>query len=102
MGTCSNGATLAPAIVDLEFLGGNEHFEPISGMQFLHQDCHVILDSLLAYSQPDGYFAVGPPPQQEPDDLLLTYAQLDRTRSILRIEAVLNASTTLYAKLGVM
>lgn len=67
-----------PAIVDFQFLGGNEHFQAIARMQFLHQDRHVILDCLFAYSQTDRYFAVGSPPQQQTDDLLLADAELDR------------------------
>jgi len=52
-----------PMTADLKLLGGNKNFESISGMQFLHQDRHIVLDRLLPYAKPHGNFAIGKPSQ---------------------------------------
>ena len=91
-----------PAIVDFQFLGGNEHFQAIARMQFLHQDRHVILDCLFAYSQTNRYFAVGSPRNSRRTICSSRMLSLIGPAATFRIDAVLNASITLYAKPGVI
>ena len=90
------------AIIYLKFLRRNQDFQSVSRVQFLHEDCHVVLDCFFAYAQPDGNLAVCIAAQQQTDDLFFAQAQLDRRSAAVRREAILKASITLQAKPGVM
>jgi hypothetical protein len=73
--TCSPERTVRFALS--QFLCGNDNFEAIASVKLLHENRHVILDSLFADLQRKSYLFIGITPQQQPENLHFADAKSD-------------------------